>query len=103
MGIIYAYRDATEALEEILSENKQGEPEQKKKLARLCEKYLNWAGEDEEEETAELEDEEKMTWRELLEVLDGDGLIVTNLDEVNDTLDGFGTDLDSPVDTIETF
>ncbi len=44
-----------------------------------------------------------MTWRELLEILDGAGLIVTDLDEVNDTLDSLGTSLDNPISEIETF
>lgn len=43
----------------------------------------------------------KLTWFELFDILDGSGLVVTDWDIVNDTLDNFETDLDKPVKEIE--
>jgi hypothetical protein len=48
--IIYPYRDAIEALQEIVGENKEAGPLEKSKLADACRDYLDWLGEDEDEE-----------------------------------------------------
>lgn len=48
--IIYPYRDAIEGIQEIVSENKQESPEVKHQLADACRDYLDWCGEDEDDE-----------------------------------------------------
>jgi uncharacterized protein (DUF3820 family) len=40
--IIYPYRDATEALQEIVNENKPASASEKRRLADACEDYLDW-------------------------------------------------------------
>lgn len=44
---------------------------------------------------------ERLTWFELFETLEGNGLIITDWDEVNNTLDALGTNLDEYIDKIE--
>jgi hypothetical protein len=48
--IIYPYRDAIEALQEIVSENTESSPQEKARLADACRDYLDWVGEDEDED-----------------------------------------------------
>ncbi len=58
MAILYPYRDAIEGIQEIVSENKQAEPEVKRELADACRDYLDWVGEGEDDEDEGYEDEE---------------------------------------------
>jgi hypothetical protein len=50
MSIIYPYRDAIEGIQEIVSENIEASPELRHQLADACRDYLDWLGEDEEDE-----------------------------------------------------
>lgn len=57
--IIYPYRDAIDALKEIVSEAVQPEGNEKQRLADACRDYLEWAGEDEDDEDDEEEWEDE--------------------------------------------
>jgi len=48
--IIYPYRDAIEGIQEIISENTEASSEEKQKLADACRDYLDWLGEDEDDD-----------------------------------------------------
>ncbi len=45
----------------------------------------------------------KMTWRELLDILNGYGIIVENYEPVANTLDCFGVSLDEEITPLEVF
>lgn len=57
MTIIYAYRDAREAIQKILDENVWGSEQERRDLADLCEEYLEKFDERENMEDEESEDE----------------------------------------------
>ena len=50
MSIIYPYRDAIEGIQEIISENTEATPQLRHQLANACRDYLDWIGEDEEDD-----------------------------------------------------
>lgn len=57
--IIYPYRDATEAIQEIVSGNIHANSDEKIRLADACRDYLDWLGDKEYEEDEELELDEE--------------------------------------------
>lgn len=54
--IIYPYRDAKEALQEIVSKNIPANSEEKIQLADACRDYLDWLGDGDYDENAENEE-----------------------------------------------
>jgi hypothetical protein len=43
----------------------------------------------------------KLTWKQLFDILDGSGLIITDYNLINDTLDVLDTKLENPIGEIE--
>ena len=57
--IIYPYRDAKEALQEIVSGNIFANSDEKTELAEACRDYLDWLGDGDYDE-----DEDDDAWKE---------------------------------------
>ena len=58
--IIYPYRDAIEAIQEIVSKNLYSKSDEKIRLADACRDYLDWIGDCEYDENAEDENEDEL-------------------------------------------